>query len=400
MKKSKFIISFFVFLVLAFTINTVNAESVFDTKETQEVYKASEDDSVFDIPFVRVFGERATIDKEISQLGMIISNSTLDITSTLKSSQVIMARDTIRINSDVEDVFVLGTNSVIINANVKNIIVFAGQSITIEENGNVEENIIYASPSIKIDGNVDGNVLGSSSSIILNGQIKGKFRVETNIIEFGEKAKLDQEAYINTTNTQLSVPEEIGNAKVEIVTTNSNQVSTTNKVKTYMFYLILALVRDLVAYVVIILFVKKENVQKMVSKVTPNSIIKKGVITYIVSIACILFGFTIGLFILPQLGWSAVIVGIALLTIGTLMKNIVVGTFISNLSSDRLNSMENKPNGILMTIMTFLMIELIETIPFIGQLIKFVIFIFAVGIMISIITNKEEKTEKIIAKDE
>lgn len=400
MKKSKFIISFFVFFVLAFTINTVNAESVFDTKETQEVYKASEDDSVFDIPFVRVFGERATIDKEISQLGMIISNSTLDITSTLKSSQVIMARDTIRINSDVEDVFVLGTNSVIINANVKNIIVFAGQSITIEENGNVEENIIYASPSIKIDGNVDGNVLGSSSSIILNGQIKGKFRVETNSIEFGEKAKLDQEAYINTTNAQLSVPEEIGNAKVEIVTTNSNQVSTTNKVKTYMFYLILALVRDLVAYVVIILFVKKENVQKMVSKVTPNSIIKKGVITYIVSIACILFGFTIGLFILPQLGWSAVIVGIALLTIGTLMKNIVVGTFISNLSSDRLNSMENKPNGILMTIMTFLMIELIETIPFIGQLIKFVIFIFAVGIMISIITNKEEKTEKIIAKDE
>ena len=82
------------------------------------------------------------------------------------------------------------------------------------------------------------------------------------------------------------------------------------------------------------------------------------------------------------------------------MKNIVVGTFISNLSSDRLNNMENKPNGILMTIMTFLMIELIETIPFIGQLIKFVIFIFAVGIMISIITNKEEKTEKIIAKDE
>ena len=138
----------------------------------------------------------------------------------------------------------------------------------------------------------------------------------------------------------------------------------------------------------------------MVLKVTPNSIIKKGVITYIVSIACILFGFTIGLFILPQLGWSAVIVGIALLTIGTLMKNIVVGTFISNLSSDRLNNMENKPNGILMTIMTFLMIELIETIPFIGQLIKFVIFIFAVGIMISIITNKEEKTEKIIAKDE
>ena len=74
MKKSKFIFCLLLLVVCICNINDVKAASIFDTKENTGVYKASDDDSIFDIPFVRIVAERTEIDREISQLGMIISN--------------------------------------------------------------------------------------------------------------------------------------------------------------------------------------------------------------------------------------------------------------------------------------------------------------------------------------
>ncbi len=406
MKKRKIFLSIAILFMLFVTLGTIKAESLSDSKTTQNLYKASEDDTAFDIPFTRIVDGRINIDKEIAQLGMMIANSTVDIDAVMNSPQLIIATDTVRINADMEDVLVIGTNSVVINANVENIIIIAGDSVTVSESGNVTENLIAVTQSLKIDGNIDGNVLGSTNSTTVNGTVNGQLRLEAEALEFGENAKVNSKIVVNTTNTNLTVPEEVGEAKIDLVTDTVNNISTSQKVKNYIFNIVLALVRDLVAFAIIMLFIKKDRIEKLVAKVTPNAIVKNGFLTWAVAIGCIIFGFTIGLFMLPQLGWSAVIVGIAIMVIFTLLKNIIVGTFIANLSSKRLDNMAGKPNKILMSVTTFLMLELFETIPLFGTIVKFIVFIFAIGILVSMITGKsedkqketQEETETIVAK--
>lgn len=406
MKKRKIFLSIAILFMLFVTLGTIKAESLSDSKTTQNLYKASEDDTAFDLPFTRIVDGRINIDKEIAQLGMMIANSTVDIDAVMNSPQLIIATDTVRINADMEDVLVIGTNSVVINANVENIIIIAGDSVTVSESGNVTENLIAVTQSLKIDGNIDGNVLGSTNSTTVNGTVNGQLRLEAEALEFGENAKVNSKIVVNTTNTNLTVPEEVGEAKIDLVTDTVNNISTSQKVKNYIFNIVLALVRDLVAFAIIMLFIKKDRIEKLVAKVTPNAIVKNGFLTWAVAIGCIIFGFTIGLFMLPQLGWSAVIVGIAIMVIFTLLKNIIVGTFIANLSSKRLDNMAGKPNKILMSVTTFLMLELFETIPLFGTIVKFIVFIFAIGILVSMITGKsedkqketQEETETIVAK--
>ena len=145
MKKKQIFLTILLLALCICSLNTVKAASVFDRKDTTGVYKASDDDSTFDIPFFRVSGERTELDKEISQLGMIISNSTVDVSAILKSSQFILANDTVRVNSQMEDTLILCSNNVIINAPIDNVIILAGKGITIGEEGNIKENLIILS---------------------------------------------------------------------------------------------------------------------------------------------------------------------------------------------------------------------------------------------------------------
>ena len=48
-----------------------------------------------------------------------------------------------------------------------------------------------------------------------------------------------------------------------------------------------------------------------------------------------------------------------------------------------------------MAIFTFLIIEILETIPFVGEIFKFIVFIFALGIVASlVIKNKKEDAKE------
>ena len=395
MKKSKFIFCLLLLVVCICNINDVKAASIFDTKENTGVYKASDDDSIFDIPFVRIVAERTEIDREISQLGMIISNSTVDVSAIVKSAQFILANDTVRINSEMEDVLLLCSNNVVINAPVDNIIVVAGKGITIGEEGNVRENLIVFGTDIVIDGNIDGNVLGITENATINGTIDGRLNIDVANLSFGENAKVEKGISINTTNTALTVPEAVGEAKIDITTNQVETKSVGIRIKDYIFKIVVALIRDLVAFFLIMLVFKKERVEKIVSRVNSKGLIKRGLKLFGVSLLGIIFGLTLGLFILPQVGWAAFILGFVVLVVFTLLKNIIVGTFISNLSSDRFEKMESKPNKILMAIFTFLLIELIETIPFVGGLFRFIVFIISLGITVSLFKKDEDKVEAV-----
>ena len=393
MKKNQFFLTILLLALCICSLNTVKAASVFDRKDTTGVYKASDADSTFDIPFFRVSGERTELDKEISQLGMIISNSTVDVSAILKSSQFILANDTVRVNSQMEDALILCSNNVIINAPIDNVIILAGKGITIGEEGNIKENLIILGSDITINGNIDGNVLGITQNMVLNGTIGGKLSVDVVNAQFGENAKVEKGISITTPNSALEVPENVGEATIDLLQQETK--STGMKIKDYLFNILVVVIRDLVTFFLIILIFKRERIEKIVAKVESKGLIKRGILFYIVSLLAIIFGLTLALFILPQVGISALLLGIAVLVVFTLLKNIIVGTFIANLSTDRFDNIESKPNKTLMAIFTFLIIERLETIPFVGEIIKFIVFIFALGIVASlVIKNKKEDAKE------
>lgn len=393
MKKKQIFLTILLLALCICSLNTVKAASVFDRKDTTGVYKASDDDSTFDIPFFRVSGERTELDKEISQLGMIISNSTVDVSAILKSSQFILANDTVRVNSQMEDALILCSNNVIINAPIDNVIILAGKGITIGEEGNIKENLIILGSDITINGNVDGNVLGITQNMVLNGTIGGKLSVDVVNAQFGENAKVEKGISITTPNSALEVPENVGEATIDLLQQETK--STGMKIKDYLFNILVVVIRDLVTFFLIILIFKRERIEKIFAKVESKGLIKRGILFYIVSLLAIIFGLTLALFILPQVGISALLLGIVSLVVFTLLKNIIVGTFIANLSTDRFDKIESKPNKTLMAIFTFLIIEILETIPFVGEIFKFIVFIFALGIVASlVIKNKKEDAEE------
>ena len=393
MKKKQIFLTILLLALCICSLNTVKAASVFDRKDTTGVYKASDDDSTFDIPFFRVSGERTELDKEISQLGMIISNSTVDVSAILKSSQFILANDTVRVNSQMEDALILCSNNVIINAPIDNVIILAGKGITIGEEGNIKENLIILGSDITINGNIDGNVLGITQNMVLNGTIGGKLSVDVVNAQFGENAKVEKGISITTPNSALEVPENVGEATIDLLQQETK--STGMKIKDYLFNILVVVIRDLVTFFLIILIFKRERVEKIIAKVESKGLIKRGILFYIVSLLAIIFGLTLALFILPQVGISALLLGIVSLVVFTLLKNIIVGTFIANLSTDRFDKIESKPNKTLMAIFTFLIIEILETIPFVGEIIKFIVFIFALGIVASlVIKNKKEDAKE------
>ena len=393
MKKKQIFLTILLLALCICSLNTVKAASVFDRKDTTGVYKASDDDSTFDIPFFRVSGERTELDKEISQLGMIISNSTVDVSAILKSSQFILANDTVRVNSQMEDALILCSNNVIINAPIDNVIILAGKGITIGEEGNIKENLIILGSDITINGNIDGNVLGITQNMVLNGTIGGKLSVDVVNAQFGENAKVEKGISITTPNSALEVPENVGEATIDLLQQETK--STGMKIKDYLFNILVVVIRDLVTFFLIILIFKRERIEKIVAKVESKGLIKRGILFYIVSLLAIIFGLTLALFILPQVGISALLLGIVSLVVFTLLKNIIVGTFIANLSTDRFDKIESKPNKTLMAIFTFLIIEILETIPFVGEIFKFIVFIFALGIVASlVIKNKKEDAKE------
>ena len=65
--KNKIGLMLAVFMILFVSIGSVNAQPITDTKTYAEVYKASDDTSSFDIPFVRVTSGRMDVNKEIHQ---------------------------------------------------------------------------------------------------------------------------------------------------------------------------------------------------------------------------------------------------------------------------------------------------------------------------------------------
>lgn len=400
MMKNKGVAIIVALVLCVITFNSTFAVEIFDNKTSSEVYKVSEDDSSFDVPFSRIVENRIEVDKSISQMGLFMTTSSIEVSEPLKGIQVFYSNDTIRINSDTEYPIIFSTGNVVINGTIeKTTFIYCNGTITIGENANIKENLICYAPKIEINGVVDGNILGNVNTLNINNVVKGKIKMNVVEVNSSENAKVEKGLEINTSNKELTISENVGASTIDII---SNEKDTS--VKSYLLEVLTATLGNIVIFLLILIFVKKDRLEKIADKLqNGRMVLKNGIYSYLFLLAMLCFSVVL-LVLLTKLGVVFLVFGTAVLTIITILKNVIFGTFITELVSKKYNDAQVKPNNILTAIMTLLILELLETIPYVGELIKFITFIISLGIIVSLTfktrfnVTKEDKTEVIEAK--
>ena len=400
MMKNKGVAIIVALVLCVITFNSTFAVEIFDNKTSSEVYKVSEDDSSFDVPFSRIVENRIEVDKSISQMGLFMTTSSIEVLEPLKGIQVFYSNDTIRINSDTEYPIIFSTGNVVINGTIeKTTFIYCNGTITIGENANIKENLICYAPKIEINGVVDGNILGNVNILNINNVVKGKIKMNVVEVNSSENAKVEKGLEINTSNKELTISENVGASTIDII---SNEKDTS--VKSYLLEVLTATLGNIVIFLLILIFVKKDRLEKIADKLqNGRMVLKNGIYSYLFLLAMLCFGVVL-LVLLTKLGVVFLVFGTAVLTIITILKNVIFGTFITELVSKKYNDAQVKPNNILTAIMTLLILELLETIPYVGEVIKFITFIISLGIIVSLTfktrfnVTKEDKTEVIEAK--
>src|SRR5574344_1835002 len=180
MKKNKkiksicWIIAIIMVSVQFFSLNTIYANteentenkssvilnSIFDLKALSGEYKVSDEKSDIYLPFLRNTAEKIVIDKPIEKIGILSSGKTIEVNEQSKNLQFLFAKDTIRVNSNMEYTLIWSGNDVVINSDIaRNSIIFAGGDITIGENANIGDDGIFIDTSTNLKYTLTRNAL-------------------------------------------------------------------------------------------------------------------------------------------------------------------------------------------------------------------------------------------------
>ncbi len=399
MTKSKITSIIFALVVCLVSLNTTYAVSIYDVDAIDGVYKVSEDDSTFILPFLRVAQDRIEVDKPLEQTSVLMSNSSIDVAEPIEGLQILYSNDIIRLNSTTDYPIIFSSTGVVIKGTVeKNALIYSGGTITIEEGANIKGTLLCYAPKLEINSEIEGNIIGSASTLNINNVINGTVKMDVTEVNFSESAVVEKGIELNTTNKNLVVPETVGESKVDFI-----EKSPKISVGQYFINIFTAAISNVAIYLLLLILVKKERISKIAKKLTSGRlVIANGLKGYLALIISICFGVAM-LPLLTGLGASLIIFGIAAMIIFTLLKNVVVVTFVTELVKEKYNDQAVKPNGILTAIMSFVILEFIYTIPYFGQLVKFFIFMMALGFILVLMfknktENKEEKVETIETK--
>lgn len=379
------------FVIFTVALNVVNAASLVDTQRIEDVYKVSQDSSEFKVPFVRIAQGRIEVDKELSQDGVFVSQGGIEVTKPVDGIQVYYSADTIRLNADSEYSAIISGGNVIISGVVeKTTMIYCIGEVTLDETANVKGNLLVYTPVLNIKSKVDGNIVGVANKINLNNEVAGQVRVQAEEVNVSELGKVNGGFEITTSNPNLKVD----GATIDLIKEQGNRGA-----KTFIVTLLNTSIMDIVVYLIILIFVKKERLSAIAKKLDGG---KRVLVNGLLSLAGIAMSIVVGIvlvLLLPKLGIASVIFGVAVLIIFALLKNIIVVTLVTEMAIDKYEGREDKPNRIVTAIISFIVLNLLAKIPIVGTIVETFMFVIATGMIISLCVsnNKNENKEVEVA---
>ncbi|MDD3304270.1 MAG: polymer-forming cytoskeletal protein, partial [Clostridia bacterium] len=197
-------------------VEDTKISNIFDIDASANAYKFSEKKPPRG-PFIRYMAERVIVDRELSGMGTIISNKTIDVIAPTTGIQVLFGTDTVRINSDMEYAVVFSSTNVIVEGNItKDLIVFSGGKLTIGENAKIAGDVIFYGNNAEIKGTIQGNMIGAVQNLTLAGTIEKDLRVKVSNVELVDGNKVNGNIFFMTYNQNLAVKDTYPNAEVKV----------------------------------------------------------------------------------------------------------------------------------------------------------------------------------------
>lgn len=407
MKKSKITIGFLILafvLVFSFTIfksNVFAAEdqntqentsinSIFDIDAQTEAYKFSEKRSPKG-PFIRYIQERVIVDKELSGIGTTISEKTIDVTAPTTGIQVLLAADTVRIDSSMEYAVVFSQTNVIIDGNItKDLVVFAGSKVTIGENANISGDIICYSNEIEVKGNVEGNLVGTAQKLIISGNIGKDLRMQLNNIELLDGNSINGDIFFMTYNKELNIKEKYPNAQIKVYEEKSGLLDAS----TILSGVITSLAFTLL-YLLIEKFTKGKVFLKMITKTRDNLLffVISGGLSLMMVLPLVFILIMLAAFGLGQIAIPALILYVSYLLVVGLLSTFIIGSFLVKYMADtRFKAMGNGTK-ILSAFVIFMLLFILAKLPTVGIYITILLVMFAIGIVTTCIFKGKKNTD-------
>lgn len=212
-------VAIFIVLLCFLGITNVEAKSesnFIDIQSYSNIYKLSEDSEV-KLPFIKVFNEKASVDKVLNKSGIIFGAKAVEIVDETNGIQTIVSADTVDIKGRLEYGMILAPNVVISGTVEKDIFILA-ESVFITETANILGDIIVMANEVEMNGTVKGNFIGNSTEFLMNGNVDKDFRVYSQNITF-DKTDIKGDIYIET-DSDLDIATQYKNATVNKIQSN------------------------------------------------------------------------------------------------------------------------------------------------------------------------------------
>lgn len=379
-----------VFAVEENTQEDEKVNNIFDIDAQTEAYKFSEKKSPKG-PFIRYVAERVIVDKELSGMGAIISNKTIDVTAPTTGIQVLFASDTVRIDSSMEYALIFSSTNVIVEGEIsKDLIVFAGSKLTIGENANVKGDIVYYGTDLEIKGNVEGNVIGSAQNLKLSGNIEKDLRMQLNNIELLDGNKISGDIFFITYNKNLNILDKYPNAQVKVY----EQKTSILDFDVIIAGIITSLVFTLL-YLLVDKFSKGKLFDKMISKTRSNLLffVISGGLSLMIIVPLVFVLILLNAFGLSAIALPALILYIAYLLVVSLLSTFIIGSFLVKYMSNTKFKDLGIGSRVLASFVIFMLLFILARVPYIGSYVTILLVMFALGIVTTYIFKKEKSKE-------
>lgn len=395
MKKSNIILkALIVFVLMISLINvnvsaetTTNEDGIFDIEVSEGTYKYSEGKNIY-LPFIRYAKDRILIDKNLSGFGTSFSAQSIEVNADIKGMQVLFASDSIRINNKMEyGILFAGANITISSEIDESLILFAGEKVTITEDAVIKGDIICYSNDIEINGTVKGSVIGTCNNVIVNGTIEKDLRIKASNLNLSDDA-IKGHVYIETYNTELSLPESYLNAKINILKSVE---------KRFDFSII---------YTAIITGAVFTLIYYLINKITKNKLIENGFNKVKTNPIVVIFSGAISLMMMPAIFIILIILsalGLYMITIPVLiiyftfllivglLSTLVIGILISEyMSNSKYLKGSSSKTKYLFAFILFAILYILARVPYIGGYITLIIVILAIGSSLCMIFCKSK----------
>lgn len=386
----KKIISVVLIIMCMFSFSNVNAASqsnFIDLQAYDKVYTMSEDSDV-SLPFIKIFTDKATYDKDITKSGLSIASKGIELNKNIKGVQVIGSNDTVQVAGTLEYAVIFAANVEITGTIEKDVLIFA-QSVFITENAKIGGDVVIVANEIDLKGNVAGNFIASATSMTMEGNVEKDFRVSSETLEFGE-ATVGNNIYIET-NSELDLSDRYENAVVNKIQTSvlsedEKKEQTLNTV----YKSAIAIALFTLTYV-IIKKISPNLFTNISNKVKDNSsyAIIVGVLSLVTIPIVLMLLIMLSIFGLSAITMPLLVAYISIVIVTIALAKFITGAVIYELVKDKLK-VDTKLKEVATLIGIYAGLYILCNIPRIASIMIMATILVSAGIVVTAITKKKQ----------